>query len=80
MQLANLRHTPKHFRDEFWFPKLFDRNNWDVWESSGAKSMIDRAVEEKKVIKEHKPNMLDSKKVMEIDQIVEVARRDILGL
>jgi trimethylamine---corrinoid protein Co-methyltransferase len=37
-------HTVKHFRQEAWFPKLFDRNAYDNWAASGEKTLQDKAV------------------------------------
>ena len=36
-------HTVAHFRRELWFPKLFDRKVWSVWEEDGAQEIADRA-------------------------------------
>jgi len=38
-------HTLKHFRKEQWRPKLSDRQNRQVWESNGAKGLLQRAQE-----------------------------------
>lgn len=36
-------HTVAHFRDELWFPRLFDRKVWSVWEEAGALDIAARA-------------------------------------
>ena len=41
-------HTLRHFRREHWMPKLSDRQNRQVWESKGAKSLLQRAQEQVK--------------------------------
>ena len=28
-------HTLKHFKTEFWFPRLIDRERWEDWENAG---------------------------------------------
>ncbi|MCJ7752862.1 MAG: trimethylamine methyltransferase family protein [Armatimonadetes bacterium] len=38
-------HTLKHFRTEFWFPKLIDRSRRETWEKHGAKSLGQRVRE-----------------------------------
>ena len=38
-------HTLKHFRKEHWMPGLSDRQNREVWESNGARSLLQRAQE-----------------------------------
>lgn len=29
-------HTVRHFRREYWFPKLFDRSSWDTLDKGGS--------------------------------------------
>lgn len=36
-------HTARHFREQLWFPKLWDRKTWSVWESEGARDVSQRA-------------------------------------
>ncbi len=38
-------HTAANFRSEFWFPRLWDRKPWSVWESEGGKDVARRAAE-----------------------------------
>jgi trimethylamine---corrinoid protein Co-methyltransferase len=40
----NSEHTLAHFR-EHWYPSLFERNNYDRWQSAGGKSLGERASE-----------------------------------
>jgi trimethylamine--corrinoid protein Co-methyltransferase len=35
-------HTYEHFRTDFWFPSLLDRQNWEDWQADGAKTLGDR--------------------------------------
>jgi len=35
-------HTLKHFRTEFWFPKLIDRSRRESWEAQGSKTLGQR--------------------------------------
>jgi trimethylamine--corrinoid protein Co-methyltransferase len=37
-------HTLNHFR-EHWYPKLFERGNYSMWEKTGGKSLAERASE-----------------------------------
>jgi trimethylamine--corrinoid protein Co-methyltransferase len=43
-------HTVKHFRQEAWFPKLFDRNAYDNWTALGGKTLLDNATDMAKSI------------------------------
>ncbi len=38
-------HTASNFRSELWFPKLWDRKPWSVWEAEGGKDVARRAAE-----------------------------------
>ncbi len=51
-------HTLKHFRER-WYPKLFDRSNYNGWKSKGEKSLGKRASESvEQILAEHKPEPL----------------------
>jgi trimethylamine--corrinoid protein Co-methyltransferase len=39
-------HTLSHFREELWFPRLWDRQTWSLWEEDGAKDVAARAAEQ----------------------------------
>lgn len=49
-------HTLANFKKQFWFPRLMDRSNWEMWNAEGKKTLGDR-VQEKldEVIASHKP-------------------------
>jgi trimethylamine--corrinoid protein Co-methyltransferase len=36
-------HTFEHFKSEFYFPALFDRDNFDSWQSKGSPQCIETA-------------------------------------
>lgn len=73
-------HTLEHFRDEFWFPSIFNRNNWERWKEKGENSLLERAVKKKeKILKDHKAEPLDPGVSRRIDEIVEEGDKDILG-
>jgi len=49
-------HTLKHFKSEFFYPRISDRQNRKIWEKQGAKDAADRARERAaKLLKEHQP-------------------------
>jgi trimethylamine--corrinoid protein Co-methyltransferase len=80
-QFADHEHTVRHFREEFWLTTLMDRAPWAAWEANERKGMEEYALEKAtKLIEEHQPEPLDSDQVREIDEIVEAADREILGL
>lgn len=49
-------HTVEHVRNEFYFPKLSDRQQRSVWEEAGSKDTFTRAHEEaKRILEKHEP-------------------------
>jgi len=72
-------HTLTHWRDEIWIPRLFDRDNWGVWTSAGAKTLLDRAIDlQEEILDENTLKWLDEDKQRELDKIVASAEREIL--
>jgi trimethylamine---corrinoid protein Co-methyltransferase len=67
------KHTLKHFRQD-WYPKLFERRNYDGWKKDGGKTMRQRAREKAvEILEHHKPEPLADSVVKKLDQIVEEA-------
>jgi trimethylamine--corrinoid protein Co-methyltransferase len=63
-------HTRKHYRED-WYPKLFDRSNFDDWNRAGAKSLRQRAREKAlKILETHQPEPLPADIQAQIDAIV----------
>jgi trimethylamine--corrinoid protein Co-methyltransferase len=74
-QFLDDEHTLKHFRDEFWFPGLMDRNVYDNWAASGAKTMGERISElTATIIEKHCPEPLPKDVAKEVEDVV--ARAD----
>ncbi len=64
-------HTMKHFRER-WYPKLFERSNYDSWNKKGAKSLGARATDEvEKILQDHKPEPLPKDIVKAIHAVIE---------
>jgi trimethylamine--corrinoid protein Co-methyltransferase len=73
-------HTLRHLRDEFWVPALSDRETHTTWTAKGGKTMLDRAAERRdEILQRHKPDWLEENMQKEIDRIVAVAERELLG-
>ncbi len=53
-------HTAAHFRSELWFPKLWDRKPWSVWEAEGGKDIAQRAAERLRTLTPDVPPLPDS--------------------
>lgn len=71
-------HTVSHFRKELWFPKLWDRKTWAVWEAEGAKDVAARAAE-KLAAFEAKTPPLDPAVEKAMWEIVHAADRKNVG-
>ncbi len=68
------QHTFAHFKTELWHSALFDHDNWDKWESKGARSIRDKALEKTLVMLEKEPQILvTDKQAAAIDEIVDRA-------
>jgi trimethylamine--corrinoid protein Co-methyltransferase len=62
-------HTLKHYQKD-WYPKLFDRRNYDDWMARGGKTLRQRARERAlKILETHKPEPLPDDVQKQIDQI-----------
>jgi trimethylamine---corrinoid protein Co-methyltransferase len=61
-------HTVANFRQELWFPRLFDRKIWAVWEEEGAKDIAARAGQKVASAKQDVPLLEEavSKEIMDI--------------
>jgi trimethylamine--corrinoid protein Co-methyltransferase len=63
-------HTLKHFRRD-WYPKLFDRRNYEEWQAGGGKTLRQRARERAlDLLETHKPEPLPADVLQQIDEIV----------
>jgi trimethylamine---corrinoid protein Co-methyltransferase len=72
-------HTVATFRDEFWMPTMWDRNNWDTWIQAGGTTMAERAeAEVERILEMTSGEPVDELLAKEIDRIVEAARRELL--
>ena len=67
-------HTVANFRQELWFPRLFDRKIWAVWEEEGAQDIAARARQKVASAKQNVPP-LDEAVSKEILDIVSQADR-----
>jgi trimethylamine--corrinoid protein Co-methyltransferase len=71
-------HTLRYLRQEFWTPRLMDRQNYTTWMAQGAKTILDRAIERRdRILREHTPDWISEELEQEIDRIVAVADREL---
>jgi trimethylamine--corrinoid protein Co-methyltransferase len=62
-QFLSMPHTRKWYREEHMFPKLIDRDPYDIWVSKGRKSITARAKEEVENLLENNPPPLPDKEI-----------------
>jgi trimethylamine---corrinoid protein Co-methyltransferase len=68
--------TAENFRNETWFPKLFDRNYYQKWFDDGKITFADRCNKQKnKILSLEAGCKISEKKVKVIDEIVEESHR-----
>lgn len=62
-------HTLKNYKND-WYPKLFDRRNYDDWKNRGSKTLRQRAQEKAlKILETHKPEPLPADVQKQLDEI-----------
>jgi trimethylamine--corrinoid protein Co-methyltransferase len=65
-------HTLKNFQKD-WYPKLFDRRNYDDWKAKGQKTLRQRAKEKAlKILDTHQPEPLPADIQRQLDEIAGV--------
>ena len=63
-------HTLRHFRED-WYPRLFDRRNYDEWAADGGKTLRQRARERlEEILQNHQPEPLPPDVQERIDGVV----------
>ena len=69
-------HTIDHMMDEFFYPNLSVRCNFDIWEERGRPDMLSRAHElVQKILDERKEGLLDVDLIVEIKKAFPGSRR-----
>ncbi|WP_028307168.1 trimethylamine methyltransferase family protein, partial [Desulfitibacter alkalitolerans] len=67
-------HTFRHFKKESWFPSLINRQRYEMWEASGAKTLTQVANEKvKDIIENYEPEPLPKDVQKKIRAVVERA-------
>lgn len=71
-------HTYEHFRTEFWFPTLIDRQRWSDWEAAGKQTMGDRVQERiNEILDTHEPVPLEPGIQTQLDEILAAAEERV---
>ncbi len=62
------KHTRRHFKSEFWYPNLLDRQDFESWEMTGGLTLKDRTVARvRDILATHSPSPIkpETEKVIE---------------
>ena len=71
-------HTLSHFREEYFFPKIMDRQRHESWEESGAKDMATRAHDRTREILNHWSSRIKELEFSsDFDQLLAEAMHDL---
>ncbi|MGQ9502375.1 MAG: trimethylamine methyltransferase family protein [Anaerolineae bacterium] len=72
-QFLESEHTLQHFRER-WYPRLFERENYERWQAHGGKSIVQRAAERvEEILANHKPPLLPAEMAAEVHAVVDRA-------
>jgi trimethylamine--corrinoid protein Co-methyltransferase len=67
-------HTHRYYKNEFWYPNLSDRRNFEEWDMMGRKSMRDRTVARvRDILASHEPSPLKEGTAELIQEVLEEA-------
>jgi trimethylamine--corrinoid protein Co-methyltransferase len=73
-------HTMKHFKTEFWRPKLCDRHNFEEWVETGSKTMRQRVIERtRQILDSHKPSPIKPETLEVITAVMNAAEQRVNG-
>jgi trimethylamine--corrinoid protein Co-methyltransferase len=68
------KHTHRHYKTEFWYPKLCDRRNFEEWSELGRMTMRDRAVARvQDILATHQPSAIKPETEKAIREVLEAA-------
>jgi trimethylamine--corrinoid protein Co-methyltransferase len=82
-QFLSLSHTKKWYREEHTFPKLIDREPYEIWVSKGRKSITERAKEEvENLLQKNPPSLPDKETQKTLKEIMlsDARRNDMPSL
>jgi trimethylamine---corrinoid protein Co-methyltransferase len=67
-------HTRRHYKSEFWYPKLCDRKNYEEWAESGSQPMRERVVSRvQDILASHQPSPIKPETERVIQEVLEAA-------
>jgi len=77
-QFLSHDHTLNHFRNELYFPRLFDHQSEETWLKQGGQDIIEKAKEKaREIIRQHKPTPLTNKQQLALADIIKEAEKEL---
>lgn len=74
------KHTHRYYKNEFWYPKLCDRRNYEEWEMMGKTTMKERVIAHTRdILATHQPSPIKPETVQAIQQILDEAEERVKG-
>jgi trimethylamine--corrinoid protein Co-methyltransferase len=71
-------HTRRYYRNEFWYPNLCDRRNYEEWEMMGKTTMKDRVIARTRdILATHQPSPIKPETETAIQQVLEEAEERV---
>lgn len=72
------KHTQRHFQNEYWFPNLCDRRNYDQWKATGAQSMRERVIARvKNLLATHQVSAVRPETEKTIQEVLKAAEKRV---
>lgn len=71
-------HTRRHFKDEFWYPNMTDRRNYEEWDMMGRSTMRDRVIARThEILETHEPSAIKPETEQVIQDVLEAAEERV---
>lgn len=72
------KHTRRHYKTEFWYPKLCDRRNFEEWDAMGRQTMRDRVIARvHDILATHEPATIKPETEQVIEEVLEAAENRV---
>jgi trimethylamine---corrinoid protein Co-methyltransferase len=73
-------HTYRHFKTEFWFPALLNRDRREVWESKGSEDLATRVRRKvHRLIETYNPTPMDAEMRAKLKRLVDLSDQTYAG-
>jgi trimethylamine--corrinoid protein Co-methyltransferase len=72
------KHTRRHFKSEFWYPNLLDRQDFESWDMSGGLTFKDRTIARvRDILATHRPSPIKPETEQVIEQVLDEAEERV---